>query len=538
MDIKIFLLGMIISQQVMACIPVGETVDLRNPGYSMQYSSTREQGSLGICYAEASSQVFDSLWKQESPTCDLEEKITHFEKEKRTFHSSAALSALVFKKSEYLRLLPMIQPIGDIIAFGDGFRFFNFISEQGTYPQGLFDGFTGEKEKPRYAFHPRFAEHESSMDLVFDVYEDMYQYLNKEHLIQEEIDDRLSDLMQTEQSIHDLTPPTLIQEKLWRFHKIKQMILQKEQQSYEQHGFKKIEDLEDFYQWINDLSVNYHQRKIPGLFPHSPFEDSSYDPDVDKSIHYIQMKIKEYESKKIKLKKKLGTTEDIVSLDLLLKEHQKKQEHHALFVLPFYSPQEKEDQLKQKWYLRQARGWDLNREDRVIHHVSYWLEKNPFLQHAPLETRKQWLLDSLKQPSAYEGLLYLSEQIFPSYLRKRGRKPYQCSKETNNERFSTVLTKHFSQSKAISPVMISYNSSIFRIALKDQTLFHRHHLSVIIGIRHRDKQQCEYLIRNSWGLSCKQYEHLDGITCDKGDLWVREDLLIPNTYHLSFPQKK
>jgi hypothetical protein len=59
------------------------------------------------------------------------------------------------------------------------------------------------------------------------------------------------------------------------------------------------------------------------------------------------------------------------------------------------------------------------------------------------------------------------------------------------------------------------------------------HASSIIGRQWNDEsQQCEYLVRNSWGETCEPY--LDPSKCEKGNIWVDRDALrtsIISSYH-------
>lgn len=50
------------------------------------------------------------------------------------------------------------------------------------------------------------------------------------------------------------------------------------------------------------------------------------------------------------------------------------------------------------------------------------------------------------------------------------------------------------------------------------------HASVIVGRRFDPAKGCEYLVRNSWGRSCGQYDK--SLSCEEGNVWVPKNILI------------
>ena len=71
----------------------------------------------------------------------------------------------------------------------------------------------------------------------------------------------------------------------------------------------------------------------------------------------------------------------------------------------------------------------------------------------------------------------------------------------------------------------------------DKTKRHGNHGVLIIGSRCRNNK-IEYQIQNSWGNSCSPYippgesESIYDCNPNEGNLWVPEDILVPNTYHV------
>ena len=62
------------------------------------------------------------------------------------------------------------------------------------------------------------------------------------------------------------------------------------------------------------------------------------------------------------------------------------------------------------------------------------------------------------------------------------------------------------------------------------------HASVVIGVRKNpEKNECEYLIQNSWGAGCSQY--YDPKKCESGKIWVGEEALAGNLMNIDKIQK-
>lgn len=77
--------------------------------------------------------------------------------------------------------------------------------------------------------------------------------------------------------------------------------------------------------------------------------------------------------------------------------------------------------------------------------------------------------------------------------------------------------------------------------VKDDDDKHARHGSSIVGREFRDGQ-CWYMVRNSWGPSCDGYvtkiapkDPKPDIDCKNGgEIWIREDQLLPNVYGITY----
>jgi hypothetical protein len=111
--------------------------------------------------------------------------------------------------------------------------------------------------------------------------------------------------------------------------------------------------------------------------------------------------------------------------------------------------------------------------------------------------------------------------------------PLKCTKETRtygNNTLIETIDKTLSETK---PAAIHYCSVVLTNAkasgldgIGNKKSNCLPHASVIIGKRSR-AGSCEYLIRNSWGTN-QRYAHVT----DKGDIWIKEDLLRKNLYEV------
>lgn len=79
------------------------------------------------------------------------------------------------------------------------------------------------------------------------------------------------------------------------------------------------------------------------------------------------------------------------------------------------------------------------------------------------------------------------------------------------------------------PVSVGYNTSIFDEKGYQSYQTYGGHVSLIVGRRWNDEQnQCEFLLRNSWGINCSSYQNPELIgKCDPktGYLWLPSEIL-------------
>lgn len=76
-------------------------------------------------------------------------------------------------------------------------------------------------------------------------------------------------------------------------------------------------------------------------------------------------------------------------------------------------------------------------------------------------------------------------------------------------------------------VLINYNASILKPNSQNN------HSSTVVGRKYnKEKKQCEYLIRNSWGASCKEYQI--GIRCENGYIWMPKAELAKTLYRINY----
>lgn len=79
------------------------------------------------------------------------------------------------------------------------------------------------------------------------------------------------------------------------------------------------------------------------------------------------------------------------------------------------------------------------------------------------------------------------------------------------------------------PVAVSYCANFVLKEMPTEQC--AQHVSVIIGRRRNSRGKCEFLVRNSWGESCKVYSK--AVSCERGQFWVEEEALASNSYAYS-----
>lgn len=114
----------------------------------------------------------------------------------------------------------------------------------------------------------------------------------------------------------------------------------------------------------------------------------------------------------------------------------------------------------------------------------------------------------------------------------------------NNEdyKFSTVKDRRSKMIQSLDdqldkkqPSLISYESGFFKNSRAPAS-----HASLVIGRRfNKNNLKCEYLIRNSWGTSCKNYEkrYSDPENCTEGNIWVAQEVMYDNINRTTFYTK-
>jgi hypothetical protein len=71
---------------------------------------------------------------------------------------------------------------------------------------------------------------------------------------------------------------------------------------------------------------------------------------------------------------------------------------------------------------------------------------------------------------------------------------------------------------------IDYFSGVLENTKKIKRTIGSLHTSLIVGKRwNQEKNSCEFLVRNSYGLSCDGYD--PSLSCDKGSIWMPEKTL-------------
>lgn len=84
-----------------------------------------------------------------------------------------------------------------------------------------------------------------------------------------------------------------------------------------------------------------------------------------------------------------------------------------------------------------------------------------------------------------------------------------------------TMNKKLSSSE---PSLIFYDASFLLKSPADPSADYKHH-STLIGRRFNKKtEQCEYLLRNTWGTDCSQYP--DRFECQEGNLWIPQNELM------------
>ena len=147
-----------------------------------------------------------------------------------------------------------------------------------------------------------------------------------------------------------------------------------------------------------------------------------------------------------------------------------------------------------------------------------------WLQNMSCKNHRQTFSDKVK----------LYQDFIPSNERKRG-KSFFATIDEQLKNGNIVETVYYPMFMA-SDFLIQEKKESLKKAGKDPELYKEYlHASVIVGKRF-EGGKCQYLIRNSWGTGCGEY-NLNRVQCDQGNLWVNEADLDENMIGMTYLEK-
>ncbi|MBC7690922.1 MAG: hypothetical protein H7222_04080 [Methylotenera sp.] len=79
-------------------------------------------------------------------------------------------------------------------------------------------------------------------------------------------------------------------------------------------------------------------------------------------------------------------------------------------------------------------------------------------------------------------------------------------------------------------VAIDYDATILHEAYNHDRI-RRHASSIVARTWNEKAQSCDYLVRNSWGSGCLEYD--PGLGCEKGNVWISADMIRRTVYRLT-----
>lgn len=107
----------------------------------------------------------------------------------------------------------------------------------------------------------------------------------------------------------------------------------------------------------------------------------------------------------------------------------------------------------------------------------------------------------------------------------QGIRAHETPTHLFQDRGAGVIDAHLSEGKIIG---INYRIDMLQAGREGN------HASTVVGRRwNADRNQCEYLVRNSWGTGCN-YGYRNETSCENGNIWVNKALLTEQTYSLSY----
>lgn len=103
-------------------------------------------------------------------------------------------------------------------------------------------------------------------------------------------------------------------------------------------------------------------------------------------------------------------------------------------------------------------------------------------------------------------------------------------KERDYKQFADAIHEQLSKNNIIA---IDYDSNVLRDKEIDPSKKPGWHASTIVGRKfNKSRNQCEYIVKNSWGEDCKDYHN--SYSCEKGKIFVPEEDLIKSISRVTY----
>lgn len=162
----------------------------------------------------------------------------------------------------------------------------------------------------------------------------------------------------------------------------------------------------------------------------------------------------------------------------------------------------------------------------------------------PIESTIQNMTDLIRN-SAEEASEFFNEYLHRNCQKERIRFKAQCENKYPGSKQETIelLHSHFDQKDPVLPLGVSFcqrfltrhGSNFKGFTRQNGTRTYDEecgkHAALLIGRRWNSKtKSCQFLIRNSYGVSCERYLDEFKNDCDMGNIWVNEDTLSNNAY--------
>lgn len=527
-NIKYLLILLTISPVTLAMESV--SIDLRSPGYSMEYVHHRNQGQLGNCYAFAAGVKYEA-WLKSNNLVPKDFKVSILDAYVSAFAHrdifAAMLNADEIKENLEATLynggfsngvLDALNRYGvcDAANLENAIGKFNFQNSPLSPDHQLLTAIINEAsfqliQDLQLKKEELFADKKIILSLKEEI---CLKYETCNNGLEEKIKNAKKILKSCESSIGEMQAHLSDEDKnllnalnsnYEKFNDEYVRLLQQKREFLRQPQINSL--IKEKYDYVEKLDNLEFEIQLTEAFL-SRASLNSKKPELENEINLITESIKtmKQEERNINLQLSIASEEESEKINdnlFAIIKNRIKLQTQLCKIKVLFSKSEKAISLESLLHNKNEKSAIIDKIKSEIITISKLNITNPYLF-----IRK-----------SFDG-------ICSSRVKPLEKLTHVTSKDKSE--FAEIIENEFKKNESATPIIASIDS---RILLGSQSERFGHTV-LIIGMK-KIGNKYFYLIRNSWGPDCAAHQ-TSGHECDRGDLWIAKEIIINNTRSLVY----